>query len=125
MKTSRSKGLMKEITLLLRSIPSPVVASYIVAIIIMNLLANKAVPLPYDYIVLDCGFFLSWMVFMTMDMVTRRFGPRAANLLSVIALLAKSIMGIFSLDLSKPIDLNIHAADNAEDVLEVLKPYII
>ena len=38
---------------------------------------------------------------------------------------AKSIMGIFSLDLSKPIDLNIHAEDDAAEVLEVLKPYII
>ena len=39
---------------------------------------------------------------------------------------AKSIMGIFSLDLSKPIDLNIHAeGSNLEDVLVVLKPYII
>lgn len=96
MKNSSSKGLIKEITLLLRSIPSPVVTSYVVAIIIMNLLANKAVPLPYDYIVLDCGFFLSWLVFMTMDMVTRHFGPRAANLLSVIALFCNLFMcGIF------------------------------
>ena len=38
---------------------------------------------------------------------------------------AKSIMGIFSLDLSKPIDLNIHAEDGAEAVLEALKPYMI
>ena len=38
---------------------------------------------------------------------------------------AKSIMGIFSLDLSKPIDLNIHAEDNADDVLKVLAPYIV
>ena len=38
---------------------------------------------------------------------------------------AKSIMGIFSLDLSKPIDLNIHAEDNAEEVLAVLKPYMV
>ena len=38
---------------------------------------------------------------------------------------AKSIMGIFSLDLSKPIDLNIHAEDSADEVLEVLKPYMI
>ena len=38
---------------------------------------------------------------------------------------AKSIMGIFSLDLSKPIDLNIHAEDSAEEVLETLKPYMI
>ena len=34
---------------------------------------------------------------------------------------AKSIMGIFSLDLSKPIDLNIHTEDGAEEVLKVLK----
>lgn len=38
---------------------------------------------------------------------------------------AKSIMGIFSLDLSKPIDLNIHAEDNVESILETLKPYLI
>lgn len=38
---------------------------------------------------------------------------------------AKSIMGIFSLDLSKPIDLNIHDGGNAEEILTVLAPYII
>ena len=38
---------------------------------------------------------------------------------------AKSIMGIFSLDLSKPIELNIHAEDDIDTVLEVLKPYLI
>lgn len=38
---------------------------------------------------------------------------------------AKSIMGIFSLDLSKPIDLNIHSEDGTDEVLEVLKPYTI
>ena len=38
---------------------------------------------------------------------------------------AKSILGIFSLDLSKPIDLNIHAEDNIEQIMTVLKPYLI
>ena len=39
---------------------------------------------------------------------------------------AKSIMGIFSLDLSKPIDLNIRADDGEmEDILSHLAPYII
>ena len=38
---------------------------------------------------------------------------------------AKSIMGIFSLDLSKPIDLAIHAEDNIDEILEVLKPYLV
>ena len=30
---------------------------------------------------------------------------------------AKSIMGIFSLDLSKPIDLSIHAEENLDEIL--------
>ena len=39
---------------------------------------------------------------------------------------AKSIMGIFSLDLSKSIDLNIHADGAAlEEVLSVIGKYIV
>ena len=38
---------------------------------------------------------------------------------------AKSIMGLFSLDLSKPIDLNIHAESGVDDILAILAPYII
>ncbi len=39
---------------------------------------------------------------------------------------AKSIMGIFSLDLSKPIELNVHAEnENLDAVMEKLKPYLI
>ena len=38
---------------------------------------------------------------------------------------AKSIMGIFSLDLSKPINLNIHGNESMDTILEALKPYII
>jgi len=36
---------------------------------------------------------------------------------------AKSIMGIFSLDLSKPIDLNIHVEDGADEVMAVVEAY--
>ena len=38
---------------------------------------------------------------------------------------AKSIMGIFSLDISKPIDLNIHNADNLDEIMEQLQPYLV
>lgn len=38
---------------------------------------------------------------------------------------AKSIMGIFSLDLSKPIDLTIHADGEADDVIAALKDYVV
>ena len=38
---------------------------------------------------------------------------------------AKSIMGIFSLDLSKPIDLHIHEDGDAEAILQKLEAYIV
>lgn len=38
---------------------------------------------------------------------------------------AKSIMGIFSLDLSKPIDLNIHAQEEMDTILTALQSYIV
>ena len=38
---------------------------------------------------------------------------------------AKSIMGIISLDISQPIDLNIHNADNMDEIMESIKPFMI
>ena len=38
---------------------------------------------------------------------------------------AKSIMGIFSLDLSNPIQLNIYADQDEDKILETIKPYVV
>ena len=38
---------------------------------------------------------------------------------------AKSIMGIFSLDLPKPIDLNIHSENNIDEILAKLDEFIV
>lgn len=38
---------------------------------------------------------------------------------------AKSIMGIFSLDLSKPIELTIHESDEMDEILKTLQPYVV
>ena len=38
---------------------------------------------------------------------------------------AKSIMAIFSLDLSKPIELTIHESDEIDEILKVLQPYVV
>ena len=37
---------------------------------------------------------------------------------------AKSILGIFSLDLTQPLTLKIHA-DECDDLLEAIKPYLV
>ena len=87
MKFSNVRRLAKETKILLRSVPSIVVAAYIVAVVSMNLLANKLVPTNVDFLVIDCGIFVSWAIFLTMDIVTRHFGPRAATILSIAALL--------------------------------------
>ena len=38
---------------------------------------------------------------------------------------AKSIMGIFSLDLMKPIDMTINSGDNADELLERIAKFIV
>ena len=38
---------------------------------------------------------------------------------------AKSIMGIFSLDLSKPIELTIHESDEIDEIIKALQPYVV
>lgn len=38
---------------------------------------------------------------------------------------AKSIMGIFSLDLSKPIELTIHESDEMDQILKTIEPFIV
>ena len=37
---------------------------------------------------------------------------------------AKSIMGIFSFDLSKPLQLNIHSKNHADEIIKSLEKYI-
>lgn len=70
---------------LLRSVPALVVSLFIVSVIMMNLLANKEL-VSWKYLALDCGFPLSWISFLCMDMICKRFGPKAAAKISVLAL---------------------------------------
>ena len=70
--------------ILLRSVPATVVTLFVVSVISMNLLANKTlVQLPW--IALDGGMLISWLSFMCMDIITRHFGPKAANQITVLA----------------------------------------
>ncbi|MBQ9815768.1 MAG: VUT family protein [Lachnospiraceae bacterium] len=91
---NRLKSLFKEAVFLERSIPGVVSALFILSIVAMNLLANKSINLPFDWMALDCGIIFSWLVFLLMDMVTKHFGPRAATMLSVIALIVNLFMAL-------------------------------
>lgn len=74
----------EETEILLRSIPVMVVTLFVVSVICMNLLANKTL-LQLDWIALDGGILISWLSFMCMDIITKHFGPKASNKISLLA----------------------------------------
>jgi len=74
----------KGMKILLRSIPATVVTLFVVSVICMNLLANKTL-LQLDFIALDGGILISWLSFMCMDIITKHFGPKASNRISLLA----------------------------------------
>lgn len=94
------KNFFSEIKLLLRSIPSLVTALFVTAVVSMNLLANKSIDLGVSWLALDCGILFSWLVFLLMDIVTKRFGVRAANLLSLVALVINLFFSAFYIAMS-------------------------
>lgn len=53
----------------------------------MNLLANKSINLPVDWLALDCGIIVSWFAFLTMDIITKHFGPKASTQISIFAII--------------------------------------
>lgn len=90
-----AKKLFTEIKVLLRSLPSLITALFVLSIVSMNLLANKSIDLPVSWLALDCGIILSWLAFLLMDVVTKRFGARAANELAFVALLINLLFSGF------------------------------
>ena len=79
------KKVWGDYKVLLRSIPASTVTLFIVSVIMMNLLANKEL-ISLPWLALDCGFAVSWVSFLCMDMVCNSFGARASIMVSVMAL---------------------------------------
>lgn len=78
------KKEIEETRVLLRCIPSIVVTLFVVSVISMNLLANKTI-VQLEWIAFDAGILISWLSFMCMDIITKHFGPKASNKISVLA----------------------------------------
>ena len=86
---------LEDYKVLLRNIPSIVVALFFLSVVAMNLLANKEL-FTTDWLALDCGFTLSWISFLLMDMICKRFRAKAAMKLSIAALAVNlCVCGIF------------------------------
>ena len=99
------KKYFEDYKLLLRSVPGIITAVYCVAVVVMNLMANKII-FNSHYVAADGGILVSWIPFLCMDMVVKRYGPRAANKLNLFALLVNlSVVAMFAIISAIQIDV--------------------
>ena len=97
---------------LLRAVPSTVVMLLCVSIIITNLMAAKFI-VQTPFVSVTGGLLLSWLPFLCMDVVTKRFGPVAAIRLNIIGVAVNLLcVGLFEIVTRIQIDtLNAVPAD--------------
>lgn len=84
---NKIKSEIMEVKILLRNVPSLMITFFVVSVITMNLLANKSINLPFSFLALDCGIIVSWLSFLSMDVITKHFGPKAATQISIVTAL--------------------------------------
>ena len=95
------KKFFYEFRLLLRSVPSAITSIFVVAVFAMNLLANKSINLNIDWLALDTGIIVSWIAFLCMDVLTKHFGPKAATLISLFAIVINLLICLLFFAASK------------------------
>lgn len=81
------KSEITEFKILLRSVPAFAVSAFVLSVVVMNLLANKSIDTGLDWLALDCGIIASWLSFLSMDVMTKHFGPKAATEISIFAII--------------------------------------
>lgn len=81
------KKAYRNYSLLLKTVPSLVMTLFVVSVILMNIVANKEISTGISWLALDCGVTLSWLSFLCMDMLTKRFGAKASIQLSLTAMI--------------------------------------
>ena len=67
----------------LKDVPAIFFALVSMTLFVMNLLAGKSISLNVEYLALDTGILASWIVYLILDIVTKRYGPKYANVLSI------------------------------------------
>lgn len=87
------KNAREDYKILLRSVPSPVIAVFVLSVVLMNLLAGKEL-YRSDYFCLNTGLALSWISFLCMDCICKRFGARATARISLMAIVINMICAV-------------------------------
>ena len=93
-----------ELKELIAKINPLVMTFFVLSVVLMNTLANKSIDLSwvpgnngsYPWLALDCGLFVSWLAFFSMDNIVRRFGPKASTKMTIVAVFINLVVcGVF------------------------------
>lgn len=89
----RIKNGISEFRVRLRSIPSVVVTLFVLSVVFMNVFGSREL---YNstYFCLNTGILFSWIPFICMDCVVKRFGAKAAIKLNVFAVICEILVSV-------------------------------
>lgn len=87
------KNLLTQTKDTLRSVPGLVTAVFILSVVSMNLLANKSI-FNLPWLASTAGIFVSWISFLCMDAVCKRFGARASTILNTVAMIVSLLAAL-------------------------------
>ena len=106
------KKQFSELKSTIAKVPPVLMTLFVLSVIIMNLAANKSIDLSFlpgnntaigefGWLALDCGLLVSWMAFFTMDIIVRRFGPKASTQLTIVAVFINLLTCLIFLAIGK------------------------
>ena len=82
---NKIKKEIQDFKILMKNVPASILTLFVLGVVLMNILANKELVSVGSWLALDCGMLISWLAFFTMDVIDRRFGPKAAIKLNFVA----------------------------------------
>lgn len=88
------KKILSEFWRVLNEVPALIFAMLVLSVVGMNLLANKSINTGVEWLALDCGILLSWLTFLSMDVLTHCYGPRVATAMSLLAMVINLFMAL-------------------------------
>lgn len=87
------KNKINEYKTLLRNIPSTVPVFFVLSVIFMNLFGSREL-YNSEWLCLNNGIIFSWIPFICMDCICKRFGTKAAIKINIVAVLFEILVSI-------------------------------
>ena len=88
-----SRGLGETLSI----VPTIFVVLITMALFVMNILANKSLETNVEFIAVDAGILISWIVFLFLDLTTKIYGVKHANRISILSICISTFFCIIML----------------------------